>query len=97
MSGKSGHYIRGEEDINGFPHWIHENGKYAIWMHNSKYDWKLGLISQLGSGSGVIDGPNGNIEYPTEIKDGWAYLNGQKGMVYAAPLEIVFRSKYFHR
>ena len=72
---------------NDHNYWISENGDFAIfWLDN----WKLALSSDLGKNTAYIHGPTGNNGWPSNIADGWTYVNVEGVNTEANLNDVVF-------
>ena len=76
QSSRAGIYKLDPEDVNGFPHWLQENGSNAIWFSHSRSDWKIGVKTDLGKITAGIAGPDQGFSYPTKIEKWYYYGNG---------------------
>ena len=52
----NGIYNVGSKDVNGYPHWVHENNKQAIWFNKISKSWFIGDIEDLGENAAGISG-----------------------------------------
>ena len=52
----NGVYNLGPKDVNGYPHWVHENNKQAIWFNKISQSWFVGDIEDLGVNVAGISG-----------------------------------------
>ena len=52
----NGIYNLGPKDVNGYPHWVHENNKQAIWFNKISHSWFVGDIEDLGVNVAGISG-----------------------------------------
>ena len=74
---------------NGYPYWLHDNGKNSIWHEKSLAAWIVGYIEGLGSDNGGLVSPFGEIDWPSDVFSGWRYVdNGE--LVIAQPGEVLF-------
>jgi len=58
LSDINGIYNLGPKEINGYPHWIHENGKQAMWFNKISASWFVGDTEDVGDNMGGISGNN---------------------------------------
>ena len=56
LSDINGIYNLGPKEINGYPHWIHENGKQAMWFNKISASWFVGDTEDVGDNMGGISG-----------------------------------------
>ena len=75
---KHGIYILADGVVNGYPYWVREDEKYALWLNKKTASWIVGAKDNLGTSTGYIVGPNGRDNYPNDIKQGWTYSDGEK-------------------
>ena len=71
-SSRQGNYTLAEGLVNGFPYWIQQDGKNAIWSLWSSY-WLVGNKNYLGYEVGYIAAPFDSKVWPTQILDGFVY------------------------
>ena len=72
---RQGNYTLAEGLVNGFPYWIQQDGKNAIWSLWSSY-WMFGYKKDLGNPFGSIFVQMDPIVWPTQILDGFKYTPG---------------------
>ena len=89
---KHGIYILADGVVNGYPYWVREDEKYALWFNKASASWLVGKNEKLGGKNGNIDGPNGRDNYPNDIKQGWTYSHGGK-FKEAPSSDIIFKVK----
>ena len=75
---KHGIYILADGVVNGYPYWVREDEKYALWLNKKTASWIVGAKDKLGTNTGYIVGPYGRDNYPNDIKQGWTYSHGGK-------------------
>ena len=71
-SKRQGNFTLAEGLVNGFPYWIQQDGKNAIWSFWSSY-WMVGHIDNLGKTIGFIAVQFDSKVWPTQILDGYLY------------------------
>jgi hypothetical protein len=70
----TGMYLLQSKKVNGLPHWLQQNGKYAIWYDDESTKWKLG--SDLGSTKAVFLTDQDKLyDLPHEIR--WKFHDGK--------------------
>ena len=89
---KHGIYILADGVVNGYPYWVREDEKYALWLNKKTASWIVGAKDNLGTSTGYIVGPNGRDNYPNDIKQGWTYSDGEK-FKEAPSSDIIFKVK----
>ena len=89
---KHGIYILADGVVNGYPYWVREDEKYALWFTKSTASWIVGAKDKLGTNTGYIVGPYGRDNYPNDIKQGWTYSHGGK-FKEAPSSDIIFKVK----
>ena len=60
----NGIYNLGPKDVNGYPHWVHENNKQGIWFNKISHSWFVGDIEDLGEN---VAGISGTLLYHSEL------------------------------
>lgn len=76
QSGRAGIYKLNPGNVNGFPHWLQENGTNAIWFSHTYSDWRIGPKTNLGTTIAGISGLDRSFSYPTKIDKWYYYGNG---------------------
>ena len=84
-----GSYTLADNLVNGYPHWLKNEGSQAIWFDKLSSAWVVHNMSTLGHSFGGIAGPKGKDTNPNEITYGWRYWdNGLQDAPYS---DIVFK------
>ena len=68
-----GIYNLHQASINGYPAWIQESRKHALWFDKFPSTWLIGDFDNIGGNNGYIGGPFGNDEMPNRIRQKWRY------------------------
>ena len=62
-----------QTSVNGYPAWIQESRKHALWFDKFPSTWLIGDFENIGGNNGYIGGPFGHDEMPSTIKKKWRY------------------------
>ena len=69
----------------GYPFWVSDNKKKAIWFATGSMQWFLGNKHDVGKGRGYLKGPKAVHDWPNQISSNeWTYAHAGDDKWYQA-------------